>query len=79
MKQRIWRAGKIAVGVLLLVLGVLGLFLPFLQGVLFLVMGLTLLSSESTRAKQWLHYVQDRAGWERQPERGPEGRTDDRQ
>ena len=68
MKQRIWRAGKITVGVLLMGLGVIGLFLPFLQGVLFLVMGLTLLSTESRRAKEWLHYVQDRAGWQRPPE-----------
>jgi uncharacterized membrane protein YbaN (DUF454 family) len=75
MKQRIWRAGKITAGVLLLILGVIGLFLPFLQGVLFLVMGLTLLSTESTRAKAWLHYVQDRAGWQRPSESGR--RTDD--
>ncbi len=72
MKQRIRRAGKITVGVLLLGLGVIGLFLPFLQGVLFLVMGLTLLSTESRRAKEWLHYVQDRAGWHRSPEPKPE-------
>ena len=77
MRQRILRAGKITVGVLLIILGVIGLFLPFLQGVLFLVMGLTLLSTESTRAKNWLHYVQDRAGWQRRPESEPKGRTDD--
>jgi uncharacterized membrane protein YbaN (DUF454 family) len=65
MKQRIWRAGKITVGVLLLILGVAGLFLPFLQGILFLVMGLTLLSTESSRAKAWLEYVQERTGWRR--------------
>jgi uncharacterized membrane protein YbaN (DUF454 family) len=65
MKQRIWRAGKIGVGVALLILGVAGLFLPFLQGVLFLVMGLTLLSTESPRAKVWLEYLQERTGWHR--------------
>jgi len=75
MRQRIWRAGKIAAGVFLLGLGVLGLFLPFLQGVLFLVMGLTLLSTESRRAKEWLHYVQDRAGWHRHPEQEPESQS----
>ena len=78
MKQRIWRASKIAVGVLLLILGVIGLFLPFLQGVLFLVMGLTLLSTESRRAKEWLHYIQDRVGWHRRPEAEPGRRTDER-
>lgn len=76
MKKHIRRKVKIAVGVLLLALGVVGLFLPFLQGVLFLIMGLTLLSTESTRAKEYLHYVQDRAGWHRRPEPEPERRTD---
>ncbi len=47
-----WRIARIGAGVALLVLGVLGLFLPVLQGVLFLVMGLTLLSEESRHA-QW--------------------------
>ena len=32
-------------------LGILGLFLPFLQGILFLVIGLYLLSLESARAR----------------------------
>lgn len=65
MRQRLWRAGKITVGGLLLVLGVVGLFLPFLQGILFLIMGLSLLSTESQRAKAWLHYLQERSGWHR--------------
>jgi uncharacterized membrane protein YbaN (DUF454 family) len=65
MKERIWRAGKISVGVALLILGVAGLFLPFLQGILFLVTGLTLLSTESSRAKAWLEYLQERTGWHR--------------
>jgi uncharacterized protein len=63
MKRRLWRAGKITVGVLLLALGVIGLFLPFLQGILFLIMGLSLLSTESERAKAWLHYLERRVGW----------------
>jgi uncharacterized membrane protein YbaN (DUF454 family) len=63
MKQRLWRFGKITLGVLLLVLGVIGLFLPFLQGILFLIMGLSLLSTESPRAKAWLHYLEERTGW----------------
>ena len=35
------------------VLGIAGLFLPVLQGVLFLLVGLILLSTESSRAR-WL-------------------------
>jgi len=46
MKQRLWRLGKITAGISLLILGVIGLFLPVLQGILFLIMGLTLLSTE---------------------------------
>jgi len=71
MTQHLWRIGKITLGVLLLVLGVVGLFLPFLQGILFLIMGLSLLSTESQRAKAWLHYLEERTGWRRSaPETG---------
>ena len=63
MKEHIWRAGKITVGVLLLVLGVIGLFVPFLQGILLMIMGLSLLSTESPRAKAWLAYLQKKVGW----------------
>ena len=55
-----------------MVLGVIGLFLPFLQGVLFLIMGLSLLSTESRRAKRWLDWLQERSGWQRL------GRSDNR-
>jgi uncharacterized protein len=65
MRQRLWKLGKITLGVLLLVLGVIGLFLPFLQGILFLIMGLSLLSTESSRAKAWLQYLEERTGWRR--------------
>jgi uncharacterized membrane protein YbaN (DUF454 family) len=77
MTQQLWRIGKITLGVLLLVLGVVGLFLPFLQGILFLIMGLSLLSTESQRAKAWLHYLEERTGWRRSaPDTGPR-RPDD--
>ncbi|HEY7698805.1 MAG TPA: PGPGW domain-containing protein [Vicinamibacteria bacterium] len=42
----IWRGVKITLGLILLPLGVVGLFLPVLQGVLFLLIGMALLSSE---------------------------------
>ena len=71
MSERIRRAGKITAGVLLLVLGVIGLFLPFLQGILFIVMGLSLLSTESDRAKAWLEHLQRRVGLRRAPTRRP--------
>jgi uncharacterized protein len=40
------RAFKIAVGVVLIPLGIVGLFLPVLQGILFLVLAFVLLASE---------------------------------
>ena len=47
----VWRAVKVVAGTCLLVLGVAGLFLPILQGVLFLFLGLALLATESRRAR----------------------------
>ena len=77
MKQRLWRLVRITAGISLLVLGVIGLFLPVLQGILFLIMGLTLLSTESPRAKVWLEWLQQRAGWERARRHDKERRLDD--
>jgi len=65
MTQRIWRAGKITLGVLLLVLGVIGLVLPLIPQIPFLLGGLTLLSSESRHARAILEYVEKRIGWRR--------------
>jgi uncharacterized membrane protein YbaN (DUF454 family) len=43
-----------------IVLGILGLFLPILQGILFLLIGLSLLSNSSPRAAKILHKVRER-------------------
>ncbi|HSR55954.1 MAG TPA: DUF454 family protein [Alphaproteobacteria bacterium] len=45
LKRKLYMAG----GWLFLVLGVLGLFLPFLQGILFLLVGLILLAKAQPR------------------------------
>lgn len=42
------------VGILFIVLGIIGLFLPFLQGILFLVLGLYLYSFSSPRLRGWI-------------------------
>jgi uncharacterized membrane protein YbaN (DUF454 family) len=52
--------GRVVAGVLMLGLGAVGLFLPFLQGVLFLIIGLTLLSSESVYARRCLEWLRSR-------------------
>ena len=41
-------------------LGILGLFLPFLQGILFLMIGLAILSSRSTTVQRFLKYLENR-------------------
>ena len=38
-------------GIFLIIIGVIGLFLPFLQGVLFIVTGLVLLGNKSAKDK----------------------------
>ena len=49
-----------AVGYGFLVLGVLGLFLPFLQGFLFLIVGLLILSRHALWAARLLDWVKRR-------------------
>ena len=51
-----WRPVRIALGFLLLVLGVIGLFLPVLQGVLMLLGGLAILG----RDLPWARSLTDR-------------------
>lgn len=71
MTQQIWRAGKITVGVLLLGLGVIGLMLPLIPQIPFLIGGLTLLSSENRHCKALLEYVERRVGWRRSTPQEP--------
>jgi len=48
------------VGWSFILLGIVGLFLPVLQGILFLLIGLLVLSKESRLAKDLLHRVEKR-------------------
>jgi uncharacterized protein len=43
-----------------ILLGIVGLFLPVLQGVLFLLVGLVILSSEYAWAHHWLTKLRER-------------------
>jgi uncharacterized membrane protein YbaN (DUF454 family) len=58
--RHVQRALALTVGWLLIGLGVVGLFLPVLQGVLFILMGLYVLSRESHTARTILHRLRDR-------------------
>ncbi len=51
MKAQIKRASLIVAGWTFILLGVVGLFLPFMQGILFIFIGLLILSSEYV----WAH------------------------
>lgn len=46
IRAQIKRWLKISFGIVFIVLGLAGLFLPFLQGILFLAIGISLLASE---------------------------------
>ncbi len=63
MKQTTIRVLRMTVGVALVLLGIVGLFLPFLQGVLFIVAGLALLGRESERVRRWNEYLREQ--WRR--------------
>ncbi len=54
------RITVLVLGWTLIGLGVVGLFLPILQGVLFILLGLYVLSRESETARRWLHAMRDR-------------------
>ena len=68
----VWRGVKITLGLILLPLGVVGLFLPFLQGVLFLLVAVALLSSEVPFIARLRDRVRDRfpGPWEKAEELG---------
>ena len=66
MTQHLRRVGKISLGVLLLILGVIGLLLPVIPQIPFLLGGLTLLSSENRHCKALLDYVEKKVGWRRE-------------
>lgn len=57
MRNYIRRAFILAVGWMFIVLGIAGLFLPILQGILFLLIGLVLLSYESRSVRRFLAYL----------------------
>ncbi|HWR16577.1 MAG TPA: PGPGW domain-containing protein [Terriglobales bacterium] len=60
MKQRLKRIGLITVGWAFIVLGIAGLFLPVLQGILFLLVGLLILSTEYAWAHNLLQNLRRR-------------------
>jgi uncharacterized protein len=60
MKAQIKRVTLLVVGWAFILLGIAGLFLPVLQGILFLLIGLFILSSEYVWAHKLLHKLKQR-------------------
>lgn len=58
--KQIGRIAILVIGWGLVAVGVVGLFVPILQGVLLIMLGLYLLSRESRTARGWLRKLQRR-------------------
>jgi len=52
--------GILIIGWVFIGVGIIGLFLPLLQGILFIVIGLAILSTRSELVKQFLHHIKER-------------------
>jgi uncharacterized membrane protein YbaN (DUF454 family) len=62
-----YRVVVLTVGLLLVALGIIGLFLPFLQGFLLIGLGLSVMSLVSERVAGWVRALRVRArfAWSR--------------
>ena len=58
--RQVQRALALTIGWALIALGIVGLFLPVLQGVLFILLGLYVLSRESKSARKLLERLRNR-------------------
>ena len=54
MLKQTKRVAVLMVGVIFVLFGILGLFLPFLQGILFWIIGLLLPSAYSPTLREWM-------------------------
>ncbi len=53
------RIGLLIIGWVFVGLGILGLFLPLLQGILFIMIGLAILSSRSELVRRFLKHLEE--------------------
>ena len=58
--NRLKKIGMLIIGWVFIGLGILGLFLPLLQGILFIMIGLAILSSRSEMVKRFLKHLEER-------------------
>ncbi len=60
MLDWIKKFGLLVLGWMFIGLGIVGLFLPLLQGILFILIGLAILSSRSKTIRRFLEYLERR-------------------
>lgn len=59
-RHPVWRTVRIVLGLVLIPLGIVGLFIPVLQGVLLLVLAFALLASEIPIVGKWRDKLRER-------------------
>ena len=59
----LWKGFTITLGGLLILIGIIGLFLPGLQGILTILAGLAMLSPHSRRARWILKTLKEKLKW----------------
>jgi len=64
VSQALWRIVRLTAGIICIVVGIIGLFLPVIQGIAFLIIGLTILSRDSRHAHAVLVWLKERVGWQ---------------
>ena len=60
-RSPLWRVARLIAGWTLVALGIVGLFLPILQGVALILAGLALLAPDVPFARRWLDWLKNRA------------------
>ena len=60
MRRQAVRVVRLSVGAALVILGVIGGFIPILQGWIFILAGLTVMAPESRRARGALDWLKER-------------------
>ena len=70
MKRQAERVARLSIGSIFLLIGVIGGFIPVLQGWFFIVMGLTIMAPESRRARRALDWAKSKV------KRGESNETD---
>ncbi len=60
MQEKVKEIAILVLGWTFIGLGIIGLFLPVLQGILFIMIGLAILSSRSATVQRFLKYLENR-------------------